>query len=137
MSVTMQKFFARILVIIIGIFSVFTGGNPENIKLELKNEVTTETEIIEVAALNYTGRQVSTGEGFTLEKNTDGEWVELKFAEDFVVNEIATIIRNLQTVTFSINVVKAFGKTLDEGEYRLTKEFLACEKSVIFNVTAA
>lgn len=135
MSETMKKFFARILIIVMGIAAVFTGGNPENIKLELKDEVNTKTEVIEYTVLNYTGREMATGLDFVIEKNVDGQWVKLPLRDGYVVNEIGVIIRNLQKVSFDIHVVDAFGKTLDEGEYRLSKSDIG--GSVEFTVTAA
>ncbi len=123
MSITLQKIFSRLLIVVLGIVAVFTVGNKDNIKLELKNEVTTKTEIIEITVLNYTGKTLTTGEEISVEKNENGEWVKMDFAEDYVINELAIVIRNLKSANFKINVVDAFGKTLDEGEYRLTKSF--------------
>ena len=138
MSVTIQRLFARLLVIIMGIVAVFTGGNMNNIQLELKNEVTTETEMIEVSIFNYTGKTITTDKCISLEKNENGEWVKVDFAEDYAFEEIGIIMRNLQTVTLTINLLQAFGKTLDEGEYRLTKEVATgANSSVTFTVNAA
>ena len=138
MSVTIQRLFARLLVIIMGIVAVFTGGNMNNIQLELKNEVTTETEIVEVQIFNYTGKTITTDKYISLEKNENGEWVKVDFAEDYAFEEIGIIMRNLQTVNLTINLVKAFGKTLDAGEYRLTKEVATgVNSSVTFTVNAA
>lgn len=61
-------------------------------------------------------------------------WTELAFAEDYSVKEIAIEISNLQAITFKIDLIKAFGKTLDEGEYRLTKT-VGSNVSVTFTVS--
>lgn len=123
MPIAVQKIFAQVLAIIMGILAMFTGGNMENIKLELANEVTTETEVVEVQVMNYTGKQITTDKQFSLEKKENGEWVKVEFADDYCVEEIAVIINNLQTVTFKINVLDTFGEALAEGEYRLSKDF--------------
>lgn len=135
MSSVIQKIFARLLIIVLGVVSIFTGGNPDNINLELKEPVTPETQVIQVEVINYTGKKVITGEAFVIEKNEDGVWFELAFAEDYSAQEIAIEIRNLQAITFKIDLIKAFGKTLDEGEYRLTKT-VGSNVSVTFTVSA-
>lgn len=139
MSETMKKFFARILIIVMGITAMFTGGNAKNVKVEIKDEVTTKTEVIEYTVLNYTGRKIGGGLDFVIEKNVDGQWIKLPFREGYVINEIGVDIANLQTFKFSINIVNAFGKTLDEGEYRLFKDLGPGDVSgsVEFTVTAA
>lgn len=123
MSAEIKKLFAKLLAIILGIVAVFSGGNAENIDLSVKNDVTVKTEIIELEVSNCSGRELTTGNYFTLEKNENGEWVKVAFSKDYMVEEDAVVIRNLQTVSFSVNVVRAFGKTLDAGEYRLGKTF--------------
>lgn len=123
MPIAVQKIFAQVLAIIMGILAMFTGGNMENIKFELANEVTNEIEVIEVQVMNYTGKQITTDKQFSLEKKENGEWVKVEFADDYSVEEIAVIINNLQTVTFKINVLDTFGEALSEGEYRLSKDF--------------
>lgn len=129
-----QKLFARLLIIVLGVVSIFTGGNADNISLELKEPVTPQTQVIRVEVINYTGKKVTTDEAFIIEKNEDGVWTELAFAEDYSVKEIAIEISNLQAITFKIDLIKAFGKTLDEGEYRLTKT-VGSNVSVTFTVS--
>lgn len=129
-----QKLFARLLIIVLGVVSIFTGGNADNISLELKEPVTPQTQVIRVEVINYTGKKVITDEAFIIEKNEDGAWTELAFAEDYSVKEIAIEISNLQAITFKIDLIKAFGKTLDEGEYRLTKT-VGSNVSVTFTVS--
>lgn len=134
MSSVIQKLFARLLIIVLGVVSIFTGGNADNISLELKEPVTPQTQVIQVEVINYTGKKVTTDEAFIIEKNEDGVWAELAFAEDYSVKEIAIEISNLQAITFKIDLIKAFGKTLDEGEYRLTKT-VGSNVSVTFTVS--
>lgn len=81
---------------------------------------------------------VAIGIHTSLEKNENGEWVKVDYVEDYYFDEIGIIINNLQTTTLKINVLDAFGKTLDEGEYRFTKEFsTGINSSVTFNVNVA
>ncbi len=139
MSFNVKKLFTRILAIILGMIAVFTGGNVDNIQLEIKNEVTTKTEVIQVEVLNGTGKKITADYGFSFEKNEDGKWVKIDFSDDYKIKETAVIIRNLQTVIFTINVVEAFGKTLDEGEYRITKDGFESysNNSIVFTVKSA
>lgn len=63
-----QKLFARLLIIVLGVVSIFTGGNADNISLELKEPVTPQTQVIRVEVINYTGKKVTTDEAFIIEK---------------------------------------------------------------------
>lgn len=137
MSLTMQKIFARLIVLVMGFLAIFTGGNMNNINLELKHEVTTKTEMIEIDVLNYTGKNITTDEQFLLEKKENEQWTKVDFSENYFFKDIAVVINNFQTITFKINVIEAFGKTLDEGEYRLLKTFgEATNCSLTFTINA-
>lgn len=103
---------------------MFAGGNTDNVKLEIKNEITTKTETIQIEVFNGSGKTITTGFTFDLEKKENGEWIKMEFSEDYKIKETAVIIRNLMSGSFRFNVVEAFGKTLDAGEYRITKSDL-------------
>ncbi len=134
-----KKLLTRIIAIILGIIAVFTGGNVNNVHLEIKDEITTETEVIEVDIFNGSGRRIATGEEFDIEKKVDGKWERLHFVDNYSYPEIAYIIVNLHTMSFYFDVIKAFGKHLDEGQYRFVKPDLEKypNNSVEFTVKAA
>ncbi len=133
MSIVKSAVLSRIIAIILGIIAMFNGAEMSNITFELKGAVTTQSESIVVEVFNYTGQDIEMDEYFTLEVKQNDEWV--KVAQSGSVNDITRVIKNIRSAEITINIVKAFGKTLDVGEYRLTKNYTGANTcSVIFNV---
>lgn len=123
---------SRIFMVLLAIIASFTGGDMTKAQFEIKNEVTTQSEKIVYEMKNYTGKQLGADENFTLEIYENGEWTELE--QTGMVNDIAVTIDNLESSTGSIDIIHAFGKPLDAGHYRLTKDYGNHLYSAEFNV---
>lgn len=135
MSFLSSAFFTRIIAILMGIIAMFTGGNMENVSMEVKNQVTTDSESIVFEMYNYTGKTLNIGKTFTLEENQEGEWEEVTKISS--VDAISATVYNLTTYTQTIDIKEMFGKNLEAGEYKLTKDIGENSYSVTFTVTEA
>ncbi len=133
---TLKQIIAGLLAVLTMISSMIFGGKFGKVEIEIKDEITTETQTIEFNVLNYSLKEIVTDESFTLEKNNNGKWEKVNFSDDYVIHDLAVVIKGIHSSTFKIDLIKAFGKTLDKGEYRITKEIGGKEYSVSFGVTA-
>ncbi len=124
--------FAKIVAVIMSLFYMFTGGNPEKIEVCITEPVTTESTEIEYVITNYTGKTVHADKFFAVEKNTDGQWTAVPFVEGTATEEIAIVLLNCQSVTLTVDLFEYFGKNLEKGEYRLVLS--AVSASVEFTV---
>ena len=115
-----MKIFSKIIAMVMSIFYMFGGGNPDKVTATILTQPTTETTVIEYEICNYSGVQVQVGKYFTIEKNVDGNWETMPFAaNDSGVPDICILLSNCQSVTFQIDLMERYGHLLDAGEYRL------------------
>lgn len=115
---------SKIIAVLMSFFYMFSGGNPDKVTVSVVNQPTDETTVIEYEIENYSGVTVYADAYFTIEKNVDGNWVAVPFADDATVNDIAIEVRNCQTVTLKIDLNRQYGHTLDEGTYRLVLAYV-------------
>lgn len=131
----MKRFFTGIVSVILAFVAMVSGGKTGQIELAVTQPVNVSSEQIEFEIRNYSGKTIAFDEYFTLEKNEDGKWVQVEFAEDASFYDIASMLRPLGTYKHSINVFAMFGHFLEAGEYRITKQINQKAYSAVFTVT--
>lgn len=127
----MKSFFASIIAVMLAFVTMISGGKMGKIEMEVTQPVNVSSEHIEIEIRNYSSKSICFGEDFTLEKNENGEWVQVEFAEGAAFHEVAIILNPLGTYKHSINILAMFGHYLEAGEYKITKQ--SC--SAVFTVT--
>lgn len=108
-----KKIFAALLSVFTVLFSL--GG--EKIAMDIQVEYEPE-QSIRVEWTNYTGTVIYVPTDFSVEKQTDGEWEPIVFADDYAFRDILSVVYPLQGGTFSFRSEEAFGKQLSDGTYR-------------------
>lgn len=119
MTNILNRLIAYIMLVVLFIFP----AQKENFQLKVKDEVTSQTQVITFEYKNMTNRQVTHGlRSYYIEKKEDNEWNRV--AElPYEVNEIAVIVNPTQKETVEIDLMEDYGHLLDKGEYRLCFEY--------------
>ncbi len=113
-----KKVFAAFL----SVFAMLFSFGSEKIVTDIQVETAPEQTIC-VEWKNMTGTVIYSSEYFTVEKQTDGEWETVAFADDFACKDIATVVYPLQGGTFKFKSEEAFGTKLSDGTYRFSFEY--------------
>lgn len=129
-----KSFFARIVAVMLAFVAMISGGKMGKIEMEITQPVNVSSEQILIEVRNYSGKTICFGEDFTLEKNENGEWVQVEFAEDAAFHEVAIILNPLGTYKQAINISAMFGHHLEAGEYKIAKQ-ISQNCSAVFTVT--
>ena len=111
--------FSKIIAVIMSFFYMFIGGNPNSVDVSLVDQPTTESTCIEYKVTNYSGTTMFIDKYFSIEQKVDDEWTPLPFTDDAATEDIAIRLLNCQSITLSIDLMRQYGHTLDEGEYKL------------------
>ncbi len=112
-----KKIFAALL----SVFAMLFSFGTENIAMDIQVSYAPEQTIC-VEWKNQTGAVIYSPR-YSVEKQVDGEWENVAFAEHFGFNEMATTHYPLQGGTFTIKSEEVFGKTLSAGTYRFNFEY--------------
>lgn len=131
----MKSFFTGLVSVFLAFVAMISGGKMGQIELEVTQPVNVSSEQIVIEIRNYSGKSIAFDEYFTLEKNEDGEWIPVEFAEDASFNDIANILKPIGTYKDSISILAMFGHYLEAGEYKLTKQINQKDFSAVFTVT--
>lgn len=144
----MTDFISKILIFFFTVASFFTIAQPSDVEITV-NEVTTESTSISFTYQNKTGKIMSEINSYKLEKNVDGEWVDMELVV-FIPEVAYRTYPNTQVKDgFQLLRVDGDGLTitdfkLGKGEYRLTisyriyefsKGWTKAEASTVFTVT--
>lgn len=128
MSNTIQKLFSKIIAFILAVITSLAGGDAaKSPEISVKNDVDIATTIIQIEVKNNTSDSYVTLGDFTLEKKEGENWVKMDFLSSFEPSSIAYIVNKRQTVILSIDILNAFGSTLNAGQYRVSKELILSE----------
>lgn len=116
---------SRIITLFMSIAILFSGGRSDRVQLKVTNTVTSTERLIEYEITNYSGVPISTGDRCKIEKFVDDEWTDRWFDPEgkyFISNDISYTI--LPYTSFKRSVLPtSFNFPLDEGLYRLSKEY--------------
>lgn len=128
MSDMIQKIFSKIIAFILAVIASLSGEYAKAPEIAIKNDVLTSTALVQVQVVNNTKESYATFNTCTLEKKVGEDWVKMDYSLGYEPSSTAYIISSRQTVTLTIDVVNAFGNTLDIGYYRLSKELMPSDK---------
>lgn len=143
----------KIIMLLITAVLIFSGcGSAEDVGRKSSLQIETEKSVVmEITQLSETGIELEIsnlgdtkayyGKWYSLERNIDGEWYELNFAEgnaDITFPAVGYDLNAGLSAKKQIDWEFAYGK-LPEGHYRLIKDFeilqnefyVACEFSIL------
>lgn len=119
MTAIFNRLLAYVMLIVLFIFP----AEKDNFRLKIKEEVTTQTQVIAFEYKNMTNRQVTHGlKCYSIDKKEGKDWVEVEKIPAYVI-ETAIIVNPTQKETVEIDLMKEYGHLLDKGEYRLNFEY--------------
>ena len=127
----MKELMSKILVVIMTLVSIIMPAKPDNVEVSVR-PVTTESAGLTYECVNNTGRRMDRPDIKSLEKEVDGEWVEVPLV--YGRTEIAYYVNPGGNCTESIDLGgldengEFYVFYLEEGHYRLTVEY------TVFNV---
>ncbi len=116
----MKSILSGIIAFILGITSVFSGGQFFKVSIAVVNEVTEQSETINLEITNKTLLTASWDDYFSLEKKNGEEWEKVEIIGNFL--DYAAILSPFHTQKQTIEIKKMFGDYLSKGEYRISKE---------------
>lgn len=131
---TLKQIIASILAVLMMLSSMITGGKFGKVEVSLVGNVTTESEELTLEIKNYSFKSVSYGEEFTLEVKNGENWEKVPVTGGFYAYRAT--LRGLVSTEVTVELQNVFGKTLEAGEYRLTKEVGGKEYVIEFSVSA-
>lgn len=114
-----MTYITKLIAILMSFFYMFMGGNPDKVTLNLAEQPTADSEYLYIEIDNYSGKTVWIDESIVLEKEIDGEWIEVPTAEGFGFSETAIQVKNCNSYTIKINLVNTYGHKLEKGSYRI------------------
>lgn len=129
---TLKQIIAGLLATLMMFSSMITGKKFGKVEVSLVGDVTTESEEITLEIKNYSLKSVGYGEDFTLEERDGENWKKVPVTGGF--RDYWATLRGLASTEVTVNLKNVFGKTLEAGKYRLTKEVGGKEYSIIFVV---
>ena len=112
-----KKIFAALL----SVFAMLFSFGTEKIAMDVRVE-NAPAQTICVEWKNQTGAVIYSPR-YSVEKQVDGEWEKVAFAEHFGFNEMATTHYPLQGGSFTIKSEEVFGTVLSPGTYRFNFEY--------------
>lgn len=130
---TLKQIIAGLLATLMMFSSMITGKKFGKVEVSLVGDVTTESEEITLEIKNYSFKSVGYGEDFTLEVKNGENWKKVPATGGF--HDYWATLRGLSGTEVSVKLRDSFGKTLEAGKYRLTKEVGGKEYSIIFVVS--
>ena len=116
---------------------LFSGGKSDRVQVKVANTVTSTERLIEYEITNYTGVTVMADDSCKLEKFVNDKWTSQWFDPEgkyLVSHDIAFTIPPYATHKASIRPGQ-FNFPLDEGLYRLTKEYTSIYGSGTMSTT--
>ena len=116
----MKSILSGIIAFILGITSVFSGGQFFKVSIAVVNEVTEQSETINLEISNKTLLTASWDDYFSLEKKNGEEWKQVEIIGSFL--DYAAVLSPFHTQKQTIDIKKMFGDYLSKGEYRISKE---------------
>ena len=124
----MNNLFEKIkktLTALLSVLAVLFSFGTEKIEMDIQVQYAPEQTIC-VEWTNLTATTVHSPR-YSLEKQTDGTWAPVAFAESFGFKEIASVHYPLQGGSFTVNCGEVFGKTLAPGTYRFNFEYTTAD----------
>ena len=115
----LKRIISSLLAVLMTISVMIKDGKFGKVELVVTDEVTTESEKIELEIHNYSGKKVGFGYDYSVEMLKGNKWEKLPLCGGF--NEPYIIINRFGVFKQSIDIEKMFGQKLETGEYRVIK----------------
>ena len=113
-----NSIFSRLIAIILFVLYAFAPCNPEGLTLSAAAD-NGEEQKITVEWQNNTKKAIGIPRYF-VEKEENGEWTDVPFAEGFGFPDIASVYYPSEKDKITIVSERVFGQRLPEGKYRIT-----------------
>lgn len=119
MSDTIKTTVFRIVLLLFVLSDLLSGGKMKNVELVVLNEISPQTETIELQMTNHTGRYIDKDRLFHLEKREGDQWISVPWYEP--IEETSSHMAPGHVSTQSIPIVRMFERYLEPGDYRIFK----------------
>ena len=116
----LKRIISSLLAVLMTISVMIKDGKFGKVELVVTDEVTTESEKIELEIRSYSLKKIDYDTRYTIEVKKDGEWKKLESAPAQDIALVASPMF-LQSSNVSVDIRNLPDGKLEAGEYRVTK----------------
>ena len=116
----MKKRFIYLVIVFVLLLTSCSFAQENGVTLSIENNILpVGTKTVVAKWTNNTDDTISFGYGFSMEKKEKGEWVELEYSQDYIVEDVLGMLlpKGEREVPYDISAY--YGKDLPKGEYRI------------------